>query len=67
VQPISVTNGLPRACASQEATRKKSVKVLSLDHEAIMDEASKRDRLEYENEDKDMGEGKGEDEVGSEE
>ncbi len=28
--------------------RKKAIKVSTLDHEAIMDEATKRDRLEYE-------------------
>ena len=59
VQPISVTNGLPRACASQEATRN--------DHKAIMEEANKCGRLEYEDKDKDKGEGEGEDEDGSEE
>ena len=41
-------NALPRACVSQEATRKKTVKVLSLDHKVIIKEASKCDRLEYE-------------------
>ena len=66
MQPISVMNGLPRACTSQEATRKKSMKVLSLDHEAIMEETNKRGRLEYEDKDKDKGEGEGKDEDGSE-
>jgi hypothetical protein len=28
--------------------RKKAIKVSTLDHEAIMEEATKRDRLEYE-------------------
>ncbi len=56
VQPISVTNALPRACATQEATRKKAVKVSSLDHEAIMEEATKRDRLEYDGKEEDEDE-----------
>ncbi len=51
VQPISATNALPRTCVSQEATQKKAVKVSSVDHEAIMEEASKRNRLEYKDED----------------
>ncbi len=65
VQPICATNALPRTCTSQEATWKKAVKVSSVDHEAIMEEASKHDRLEYEDEDEDKDENKGED--GSEE
>ena len=47
LQPISTTNALPLACARAGATRKTAVKVSSLDHEAIMEEASKCDRLEY--------------------
>jgi hypothetical protein len=43
-----MTNALPIACARVEAMRKKAIKVSTLDHEAIMDEATKRDRLEYE-------------------
>jgi hypothetical protein len=31
--------------------RKKAIKVLTLDHEAIMEEAANRDRLEYEEDD----------------
>jgi hypothetical protein len=48
LQPISTTNALPNNCARVEATQKKAIKVLTLDHEAIMEEATKRDRLEYE-------------------
>ena len=66
VQPISATNALPRTCASQEATRKKALKVLSLDHEAIMEEASKQDRLEYKDEDEDQDQDQDEAEDGSE-
>ena len=62
VQPISATNALPRACATQEATRKKAVKVSSLDHEAIMEEATKRDRLDYGDEEEDEDEDADEDE-----
>jgi hypothetical protein len=65
VQPISATNVLPCACASQEAMRKKAVKVLSLDHEVIVEEASKHDRLEYKDKDEDKGKNEGKD--GSEE
>jgi hypothetical protein len=35
-------------CARLEATRKKAVRVSTLDQEAIMEEATKHDRLEYE-------------------
>jgi hypothetical protein len=47
LQPISTTNELPNACARVEATQKKAVKVSTLDHKAIMEEATKCDRLEY--------------------
>ena len=47
LQPISTTNVLPIACARAEATRKKAMKVSPLDHKVIMEEASKRNRLEY--------------------
>ncbi len=47
LQPISTTNVLPLACVGAEAMREKAVKVLPLDHEAIMKEASKCNRLEY--------------------
>jgi hypothetical protein len=53
LQPISTTNALPNACARVEATQKKAIKVSTLDHEAIMEEANKRDRLEYKEEDED--------------
>jgi hypothetical protein len=51
LQPISTTNALPNACTRVEAMRKKAIKVLTLNHEAIMEEATKRDRLEYEEDD----------------
>ena len=51
VQPLSVTNALPLTCVRVEATWKKAMTVLSLDHKAIMEEASKCDRLKYEDDD----------------
>jgi hypothetical protein len=45
--PISKTNKLPMVCNRREAVQKKAVKVMLLDHEVIMEEAGKRDRLEY--------------------
>ncbi len=48
LQPISTTNALPNTCTRIEAMRKKAIKVSTLDHEAIMEEATKRDRLKYE-------------------
>jgi hypothetical protein len=51
LQQISTTNALPNACARVEATQKKAIKVSTLDHEEIMEEATKHDRLEYEEDD----------------
>ncbi len=53
LQPISTSNAIPSACARVKETRKKAIKVSTLDHKAIMDEATKHDRLEYEDEDED--------------
>ncbi len=53
LQLISATNALPNACARHEATWKKAIKVSTLDHEGIMEEATKRDRLEYKEDDED--------------
>jgi hypothetical protein len=47
LQPISATNALPNTHARLEAMRKKAIKVSTLDHEAITEEATKHDRLEY--------------------
>ena len=47
LQPISTTNKLLMACQRWEAMQKKAVKVTFQDHEAIMEEASKCNRLEY--------------------
>jgi hypothetical protein len=47
-----MTNALPNVCARVKARmRKRAIKVSTLDHEAIMEEATKRDRLEYEEDD----------------
>jgi hypothetical protein len=53
LQPISKTNKLPTACNRKEAAQKKAVKVTLLHHEVIMEEAGKRDRLEYDDDDSD--------------
>jgi hypothetical protein len=47
LQPISETNKLPMACNRKEAAQKKDLKITLLDHEIIMEEAGKRDQLEY--------------------
>ena len=47
LQQISATNKLPNACNRLEATRQKAVRVSPRDHDSIMEEAGKRDRLEY--------------------
>ncbi len=52
LQPISVANKLPQVCNRMEATRQKALKVTHLDHDAIMEEASRCNQLEY-NDDKD--------------
>jgi hypothetical protein len=54
LQPISATNALPNACTRLKATQKKAIKVSTLDHKVIMEEATKCNRLEYkeDNEDK---------------
>jgi hypothetical protein len=51
LQPISTSNALPNVWTRAQATRKKAIKVSTLDHKAIMEEATKHDRLEYEEED----------------
>ncbi len=48
LQPISTTNALPNPYARVEAMQKKAIKVPTLDYKAIMEEATKHDRLEYE-------------------
>jgi hypothetical protein len=47
MQEISRVNKLPNACNRMEATRQGALKLRSLDHDAIMEEASRRDWLEY--------------------
>jgi hypothetical protein len=48
-----MTNALPNACTRVKARRKKAIKILTLGHEGIMEEATKRDRLEYEEDNED--------------
>ena len=52
LKEISETNKLPLACNRLDATQKRAVKIMTQEHEAIMEEAGRRDRLEF-NEDKD--------------
>ncbi len=59
---ISRDNVLPNACNRMEATRRKAVKMAAYEHNKIMEEAERRDRLEYDPDDED----KIDDEVGSE-
>jgi hypothetical protein len=47
---ISGDNPLPRTCSKKEASRHDARKVSILDHEEIMDEIERRDRLEYDDE-----------------
>ncbi len=49
MEDISTRNKLPQACNRLDATRKKALKIVSQDHEAIMEDAGRRDRLEYNN------------------
>ncbi len=53
MQEISGVNKLPRACNRMEATRQRALKVISLDNDAIMEEPIRRDKLEYDEDDKD--------------
>ena len=52
LKEISATNKLPLACNRLDATRKRAGKIAVEEHEAIMEEAERHDRLEY-NEDED--------------
>jgi hypothetical protein len=48
---ISATNKLPLTCNRLDATRKRVGKIATQEHDAIMEEAGKRDRLEYSKDD----------------
>ena len=65
LEEISVTNKLPRACNQLEATRKNAGKFTMQEHEIIMEEAERRDRLEY-NDDEGSEADEGEDSDGEE-
>ena len=60
-----MTNKLPRACNRLEATRKNAGKITMQEHETIMEEAERRDRLEY-NDDEGSEADEGEDSNGKE-
>ena len=67
MEGISGMNSLPRSCNRVEASRQMASRVNILDHEEIMDEAERRDRLDYDiSEDEDESdEGESESEVES--
>ena len=48
---FSRENMLPNACNRMEATRKKAVKMAAYEHNQIMEEAERRNRLEYDPDD----------------
>ena len=60
-----MTNKLPWACNRLEATRKNAGKITMQEHETIMEEAERRDRLEY-NDDEGSEADEGEDSNGKE-
>jgi hypothetical protein len=47
LEDICATNKFPRACNRLEATRKNAGKISMQEHETIMEEAERWDRLEY--------------------
>ena len=59
LEEISTINPVPRACNRLEARRQKAVRVPLFDHEIIMEEAGKRDRLEYDEEEEEVEEEEG--------
>ena len=68
MQEISGVNKLPRVCSRMEATRLRALKVTSLDHDAIMEEVSRCNQLEYDdNEDEEDNESEEESDEESEE
>jgi hypothetical protein len=50
MQITTSKNKLPKTCNRMEATRQKAVRMSLHDHENIMEEAGRRDRLEYDDE-----------------
>ncbi len=51
LEEICATNKLPPACNLLEATRKNAGKISMQEYETIMEEAERRNRLEYNNDD----------------
>ncbi len=47
MEEVSATNTLPRACNRVEAKWQKATRVSLLNHKAIMEEAERRNLLEY--------------------
>ncbi len=50
VEEVSAANPLPQACNRMEATWQQACRATVFDHEAIMEEAERRDWLEYDEE-----------------
>ncbi len=55
LKKVSMTNKLPGSSNQSEATRKKAGKIAMQEHDMIMEEAERHDRLEY-NDDNDSDE-----------
>jgi hypothetical protein len=53
LQPISATFAPPNVCTRLMAIQKKAIRVSTLDHKAIMEEATMHDKLEYKEENED--------------
>ncbi len=69
LKEICAMNKLSRACNRLEATWKNAGKISMQEHETIMEEAERRDRLEYNNKDgseEEEGEDSGDEEDESE-
>ena len=65
--PISANNKLPNTCNKPAAKAAGAVKVSSDDHDAILDEAVRRDRLEFDSDSSEEEESDEEDDEESEE
>ncbi len=47
LEEISATNELPLACNRLDVMRKRAVQITTQEHEAIMEEAGRRNRLKF--------------------
>jgi hypothetical protein len=52
MEEVSTTNTLPQSCNRVEATRQKATRVSLLNHKGIMEEAERRNHLEYDDNDR---------------